>query len=187
MDRYETEQTITRQLDPGEGLLWSRAPSPGRMALSALPAMAFGVPFSAFSIFWMTMAHSMTSHSPMPGGAFNFFPLFGTPFLLVGLGMLTSPLWAYLGAGRIQYAVTNKRAIIVSGLLSTSVKSFVYSEIHDVQRVERADGSGDVYFASRDVATQRGGIVHQKIGFLGIPDVRTVEQLIRSHLQQEAA
>src|SRR2546428_13712834 len=93
------------------------------MALSALPAMAFGVPFSAFSIFWMTMAHSMTSHSPMPGGAFNFFPLFGTPFLLVGLGMLTSPLWAYVGAGRIQDAVTNKRPSIVAGPLATTGKS----------------------------------------------------------------
>src|SRR5262249_33218360 len=159
MDRYQAEQTITRQLDPGEGLLWSGAPSPGRMALSALPSMVFGVPFTAFSVFWITMAHSMMSHSPMPGPA-NLFPLFGTPFLLVGLGMLPSPLWAYLGAGRVQYAVTNKRAIIVSGLLSTSVKSFVHSEIHDVQRVERADGSGDVYFASRDVVTQRGGVLH---------------------------
>jgi hypothetical protein len=67
------------------------------------------------------------------------------------------------------------------------VRSYVHSEIHDVQRVERAGGEGDLYFANRDVVTQRGGVIRQRIGFLGIPDVRTVEQLIRSRLQQEAA
>ena len=44
MDRYQMEQSITSQLDPGEGLLWSGAPSPARLALSALPASVFGIP-----------------------------------------------------------------------------------------------------------------------------------------------
>ncbi len=187
MDRYQTEQEINRQLDPGEGLLWSGSPQPGRMAASALPASAFGIPFTAFAVFWMYMAFSMTSHSRSPGGPWILFPLFGTPFLLIGLGMLTAPVWAFLAAGRTIYAVTNKRALIVTNLFATSVKSYVHSEIHDVQRVERADGSGDLYFASRDVVTQRGGIIHQRIGFVGIPDVKSVEQLVRSRLQQEAA
>jgi hypothetical protein len=187
MDRYQTEQEINRQLDPGEGLLWSGAPKPGRMALSTLPVSAFSIPFTAFAVFWIWSAYSMTSRSPSPGAPWNLFPLFGVPFLLIGLGMMTAPLWAYLGAGRMLYAVTSKRALIVIRLFSTTVKSYVHSEIHDLQRVERADGSGDLYFANRDVVTQRGGIVRQRVGFLGIPDVRSVEQLIRSRLQQEAA
>ena len=67
------------------------------------------------------------------------------------------------------------------------MKSFTHAEIHELQRVERAGGSGDLYFGSREVVTRRGGTMRQRIGFLGIPDVRTVEQLIRSRLQQEAA
>lgn len=188
MDRYQTEQEINRQLDPGEGLLWSGVPSPGRMALSALPATAVGIPFTGFAAFWIYTAFTMTSKSTSsPGGPWNLFPLFGLPFLLIGLGMLTAPFWAYLGAGRTLYAVTNRRALIIANLFSTSVKSFTHSDIHELQRVERADGSGDLYFASRDVVTRRGGIVHQRIGFLGVSDVRSVEQLIRSRLQQEAA
>jgi len=188
MDRYQAEQEINRQLDPGEGLLWSGVPSPARMALSALPATAMGIPFSGFAAFWIYMAFTMTSKSrSTPGGPWNLFPLFGLPFLLIGLGMLTAPLWAFLGAGRTLYAVTNKRALIISTLFSTSVRSYTHSEISELQRVERTGGSGDLYFASRDVVTRRGGIVHQRIGFLGIPDVRSVEQLIRSRLQQEAA
>ena len=188
MDRYQAEQEINRQLDPGEGLLWSGAPSPARMALSALPATVFGIPFTGFAAFWIYTAFTATSKAASsPGGAWNLFPLFGIPFLLIGLGMLTAPLWALLAAGRTLYAVTNRRALIVSGLFSTSVKSYTHSEIHELQRVERSGGTGDLYFASRDVVTRRGGIARQRIGFLGIPDVRSVELLIRSRLQREAA
>ena len=188
MDRYQAEQEINRQLDPGEGLLWSGAPSPARMALSALPASVGGIPFSAFAAFWIYTAFTMTSKSTSsPGSPWRLFPLFGLPFLLIGLGMLTAPLWAFLGAGRMLYAVTNKRALIITNFFSTSVKSYSHSEIREVQRVERAGGTGDLYFASRDVVTRSGGVSHRRIGFLGIPDVRGVEQLIRSRLQQEAA
>lgn len=187
MDRYQTEQMISSQLDPGEGLLWSGAPSASRLARSALPTMVFGIPFTAFAVFWIYTAFTATSKSSQPGSAWSLFPLFGVPFLLIGLGMLTAPLWAFLSAGRTLYAVTNRRALIVSGAFSTTVKSFTHTEIHELQRVERAGGSGDLYFGSREVVTRRGGTMRQRIGFLGIPDIRTVEQLIRSRLQQEAA
>jgi len=186
MDRYQTEQMILSQLDPGEGLLWSGAPSPSRLALSALPATVFGIPFTGFAAFWIYTAFTATSKSSQPG-AWSLFPLFGIPFLLIGLGMLTAPLWAFLAAGRTLYAVTNRRALIISRLVSTTVKSFTHSEIHELQRVEHAGGSGDLYFGSREFVTRRGGTRRQRIGFLGIPDVRTVEQLIRSRLQQQAA
>ena len=185
MDRYQMEQTINGQLDPGEGLLWSGAPAPGRMALSALPASVFGIPFTGFAVFWMYMAFTMTSKSTQIG-AVKLFPLFGIPFFLVGLGMLTAPLWAFLHAGRTLYAVTNKRAIIISGFLSTTVHSYPHGEIHELQRVERVGGSGDLYFASRMITTRRGGARQQRIGFLGIPDVRGVEQMIRGRLKEAA-
>ena len=185
MERYEMEQKITGQLDPGEGLVWSGAPSPGRMALSALPASVVGIPFTAFAAYWMYMAYTMTAKSTQVA-AIKLFPLFGIPFILIGLGMLTAPLWAFLAAGRTFYAVTNKRAIIVSGGFSQTVHSYPHSEIHELHRVERAGGSGDLFFASRMITTSRGGTRHQKIGFLGIPDVRSVEQLIRARLQEAA-
>ena len=183
MDRYQMEQTINGQLDPGEGLLWSGSPGAGRMALSALPAAVFGIPFTGFAMFWMGMAYSMTSKQ---GGAVTLFPLFGIPFLLIGLGMLTAPLWAWLMAGRTLYAVTNKRAIIISGVLATAVQSYPHSEINDLTRVERPGGAGDLIFATRLVTTRRGGTRRQPIGFLGIPDVRSVEQLIRGRLAEAA-
>jgi hypothetical protein len=186
MDRYQAEQEINRQLDPGEGLLWSGSPEPMRMALSAMPATALGIPFTGFAAFWIYMAYTMTSKSPAPG-PWSLFPLFGLPFLFIGLGMLTSPLWAFLAAGRVLYAVTNRRALIVGQFFSTKVQSFPHADIHELESVERAGGSGDLYFGSRAVVTRSGGVRIQRIGFIGIPDVRGVEQLIRSRLQQDAA
>ena len=37
------------------------------------------------------------------------FPLFGLPFVLIGLGMLTAPHWAKRKALRTAYAVTDRR------------------------------------------------------------------------------
>jgi len=187
MDRYQAEQLVNSQLDPGEGVLWTGAPDPGRLALSSIPAMVFGVPFTGFAAFWISMAFSTTSGPSRPAGPLALFPLFGLPFLLIGLGMLTAPLWAYLAAGRTVYAVTNRRALILSRLLATTVKSYTHDEIHELQHVERAGGSGDLYFASRTVYMRHGRTSQVRVGFLGIPDVRGVEQLIRSRLQQNAA
>ena len=126
MDRYQAEQFVNSQLDPGEGVLWTGAPDPARLALSSVPSSIFGIPFTGFAAFWIYMASSTTTGSSRPTGALALFPLFGVPFLLIGLGMLTAPLWAFLAAGRTVYAVTNRRALILSRLVSTTVKSFTH-------------------------------------------------------------
>src|SRR6266568_1851621 len=114
MDRIQAEQIVTPQLDPGESLLWCGVPDPSRIALSTLPAALVGIPFAGFAAFWIYMAYTMTSKASRAIGPFAFFPLFGVPFLLVGLGVLGSPLWAYLAALRTAYAVTGQRAMIIS-------------------------------------------------------------------------
>ncbi len=60
----------------------------------------------------MWTASSATSRT---GGSWLFFPLFGVPFLLIGLGMLAAPLWAYLRTRGTVYAVTEGRAVIILG------------------------------------------------------------------------
>lgn len=70
----------------------------------------FGVPFTGFAIFWIATASGMFlggAGEAGQGGFFAFFPLFGIPFLLVGLGMLTSPYWMYRRALKTCYALTN--------------------------------------------------------------------------------
>jgi hypothetical protein len=187
MDSVQVEQVAIAQMDGGERLLWSGTPSPGAMALSALPASLFGIPFAGFACFWIWTAYSSTSHMTRGAGPWAFFPLFGVPFLLVGLGMITAPLWVALAAGKTVYAVTERRLLIINGLGVRGVQSFTPKDVDDLLRVEGADGRGSIYFAKRSFTSSRGAQVSSRIGFVGIPDVRHVEQLIRSQMERAAA
>ena len=115
---------VDAEFGKGERIVWIGQPIRSRLARSSLPIALFGVPFTAFAFFWIMTASGMKGLGfPGPSG---FFVLFGIPFVLVGLGMLTSPLWMYLKAGRTVYAVTDRRALVIDGGLfgRMTVRSF---------------------------------------------------------------
>src|SRR5260370_26489638 len=86
---------------------------------------------------------SKTSHNEFARG-FSAFPLFGLPFLCIGLAVILAPLWAYLKGRSTVYAVTNQRVMIISGSGNRSVKSYTPADIVSVEHRERPAGSGDV-------------------------------------------
>jgi hypothetical protein len=93
----DLERAAQAELDDGEKMLWMGQPNPARSAVMTLPIFIFAVPWTVFSVFWITMAWRGTM-ARAAGGSGTFFPLFGTPFLLIGLAMLSSPLWGYRSA-----------------------------------------------------------------------------------------
>src|SRR5579859_2524658 len=101
MNPGDAQQRAQSELQSGESIYWTGTANPGRAALSALPASLFGIPFAGFAAFWISQALRATSglskgsHNAFASG-FSVFPLFGLPFLLVGLGIVLAPLWAYL-------------------------------------------------------------------------------------------
>lgn len=189
MDSIQAEQIANGQLDSGESLLWSGKPTPSGMALGALPMTFFGIPFAGFALFWIWAAAGGISGSSERSfeGPGAFFPLFGVPFLLVGLGVMLGPLWAYLGARKTVYAVTDRRAMIIIGAGTKSVRSFGPEDMGEILRVERPDGTGSLMFTSIPQAGSKGRVTLSRVGFVGIPDVRRVEQLIRENLERRAA
>ena len=184
MDQTRAEEIAIRQIEPGERLLWTGTPAPAAAAIGALPASLFGIPFTAFAGFWIWGAAEATSGAGRPGA---FFPLFGLPFLLIGLGMLAAPLWAALRARGTVYAVTERRTLIIIGDGTGGVISHARSDIRDLMRVERADGTGSVFFAWRSRVSSRGFDRRSRVGFVGIPEVRRVERLIREQILEPAA
>jgi len=54
-------------------------------------------------------------------------------------------------------------SLTFSRVFTTSVRSYMHADIHDLQRVERAGGEGDVFFANRDIVTRSGGVVRRRI------------------------
>jgi hypothetical protein len=184
---------LQRQLDgelrPGEKLLWAEQPLPGAFTRQSLGKVIFGIPFTAFAVFWMYAAAGGLDHSSHRAhGPPVFFSLFGIPFLLIGLGMLTSPIWTRRKTLRTLYAVTDQRAIILEISIAGAVKSQTFMPAHltSMTRIERADGSGDLVFEQVLQAAGKGSVTIRR-GFIGISQVRQVEDLIMNTLLPDHA
>lgn len=193
MNLSDAQQRAQSELQPGETLYWSGLADARRSAITALPASLFGIPFAGFALFWITMAYngthamSKTSSNAFTRG-FSIFPLFGVPFLLVGLGVILSPLWAYLKSLSTTYAVTNQRVMIISGSGSRSVKSCTPADIVSVDHRERPDGSGDVLIRTNAVTRTNNSVSQVTVGLFGVPSVKEVaRQVMNLHAQRSAA
>ena len=138
---FESQQTAQAQLEPGERLLWHGKPDPKRGLLATIPLVLFAIPWTGFSVFWMAAASGLFFDSEP--GWMSLFELFGVPFVLIGLGMLTSPYWLYKKAKLTVYALTNRRAMIITGRATKKVQSFAASDMGLIERTERRDGRGE--------------------------------------------
>ncbi len=178
---------VELELQSGECIVWLDQPIPGRLARSSLGILIFGIPWTAFAIFWVTMAAKGVSKSN--GGAIVWlFPLFGVPFILIGLGMLSSPYWVRRGARRTAYVITDRRAILFQGGWrgSMTVRSFEPSALQgDLHRKQHSDGSGDLIFTQEFQRGSKGREYTTNIGFMAVRDVKGVEEKIRALAQSK--
>lgn len=175
----DLDQTVRDELEPGERLVWLQQPSGrSRLPWAAYAPAVFGIPFTAFAVFWMSMAAwgvwGGGGAGPGAGpnaGPFFLFPLFGIPFVLVGLAMLSSPFWMRRrmrrSAAQTAYAITDRRAIVFDGGYQASrlsypmgtmagalgqrsgdlrIQSFWPEKLVVRERIQNRDGTGDILF-----------------------------------------
>jgi hypothetical protein len=120
--------------------LWTARPGLG-LALRATDA--FLIPFSllwcGFAVFWE--ATVLRVHAPL------VFPIFGSVFVAVGLyfvfGRFLADAWA---RRRTLYAVTDRRIVIVSGVLRRQVRSLFLEGLAEVNLTARRNGKGTLTF-----------------------------------------
>jgi len=173
---------IERELEPGEKIVWTDMPAPKFFTPASTSLFVFGVFVTGFAVYWICSAAGFKIPDFKKGS--DFFPLFGLPMIFIGLGMLSTPVWAYRKALRTVYAVTDKRAIIIEGGWVTTIRSFPPDKLHDVYRKERRDGSGDVILERREWAHSGGTPQMQETGFLRIKNPREVERMLRKLVEQ---
>jgi hypothetical protein len=181
----ELATLVDRELDSTEHVEWIDQPIPARLARTTLPTVLFGIPWTTFAIFWTVMAGWGTWRKGNSGW-FWLFPLWGVPFILIGLGMLSSPFWAFRRAKRTAYVLTDRRALVINvgWRAKVSLRSFEPAALTDLQRTERSDGSGDLVFATDYSEGRRGRSIANAVGFIAVRDVKEVEGRVRRLAQE---
>lgn len=173
---FKTTQRIQSQLQSGEGIRWIGQPNPRTMVIASIGIFLFGIFWTGFAIFWVCGASGFKI--PDFKNGFSFFPLFGIPFVLIGFGMLLSPLISYCKAKMTYYVVTDRRALIFDDARETHIQSFGPDKLQEIERIELPNGTGNIMFGytmSTDLINTNRPV---KVGFIGIPNVRSVETLI---------
>ena len=171
----DLQRVLDEETHRDEQVTWSCQPGTKRAVRRALPLVFF-------ALFWLGISGTIAfvifrdADVPLPAKAFI------SVFLLIGLLLLSSPVWMVRSAKNTVYAVTDERAIILKKGMSIGVESFGPEQLdHADKRVFR-DGSGDLIF-ERQVSTHyskgRRRESVKEIGFFGIPQVGQVHNLIR--------
>lgn len=178
--KVDIEQALRPELAAGERLLWSGQP---RQGVFLRGADAFMIPFSllwgGFAIFWEYSV--VVQDSPF------FMKLWGIPFVVMGLYLIVGrfPADAKLRE-RTYYGLTDRRALIVSGLFSRSVRSVELRTVQEVNLREGGDRTGTVTFGAQapgnwsGMASWPGMATRMAPAFDSIPDARTVYNQVRS-------
>jgi hypothetical protein len=174
----ELEDKVKRELESGERILWMEQPIPRYFTAMSTGAFLFAIPWTAFAVFWMCGAAGFKLPDFSKGG-FGLFPLFGLPFVLIGIGMLSTPLWVYRRAFKTVYVITDRRAITFDAGWKTTIRSYAPAQLQNIHRKEKRDGSGDVVLGQRVWSGSQGRQQTQDLGFLNIRDPKTVEQMLR--------
>lgn len=181
---------VEEELMPGEELLWVGRPASPFSGLAGHHARTSIVALLGFLIalgifLWLIPLAGVATAAPHMFFSPMWIPMI-LIFLLVLAAAASGPIGGMLNARRTTYAITNRRLLILDGILSTKVTSYGPDDIERIERRSRGGGSGDIIFRyePRAYHTRRTDVMWQgpatsvPIGFFGIPDVRQVEQLL---------
>jgi hypothetical protein len=172
------QMALQRELGTGERVLWSGRPL-ARVAWGGLGIWLFAVPWTAFSLFWTAMAFAGAQAFDEAGPLGYAFPLFGTPFIAIGLAMLSAPFAPLFGASRTLFAVTDRRMLRIFLGPRLWTKSVPGERIGQIDRSERRDGSGTLKVVVGSHLDSDGDRRTDHFSIGEVDDVMSVEARVR--------
>jgi hypothetical protein len=172
-----------------ERLVWAARPDRRIHALLSFGIWIFAVPWTAFALFWISVpvgalyetyaGVSIGAPKGAPTAMMWVFALFGTPFVLIGFGMLAAPFAAIWKGWRTLYVLTDRRLAVLEGGRRVTVVSVLPGEISGFTRREGPDGRGTLT-VHRGFEKDSDGDRRALTTELGVIDgVRRVEELLR--------
>lgn len=182
MTDEELRDVLRRELLPDESLIWQARPDPRRIHTPFL-LWLFAVPWTAFALFWEAMALM-----PLFGGGhtpgivrYTFgiaFPLFGLPFIAIGLVMMSAPFWAKHAAARSIYGLTDRRVLRVTAGRTRKVRSLLLDQMGPIDVIARHDGWGTLRIETGSHRDADGDRVTNRFEIDCVPDVSRLEGLL---------
>jgi len=170
---YKEQKWLDQELDPDEKVIWIDKPIP-KYNVKAL--FWFGILWTAISsipIIYIELPHIRT---PYFWEALSVFA-FAVSFLLIGIGMLSTPLLNRYKMSNTLYVITEKRIIIFEKLLSLEISCFDNIDKNNVL-IKPKEEAGDIIFYHRYSDDGEGGITTTEIGFFNIINVTEVYNYI---------
>jgi hypothetical protein len=166
----------------GESLKWAHLPPPGAAFRAGLVVWFFGIPWTAFTVFWeATAIRQYLQGSATHGKPSLMLVLWGIPFVLIGLVMMSAPFWAWRQARRSVWVLSDRRlSLITAGRKATKIRSIMPGDILAIERAERADGTGHLKLMFQSTRDSEGHRQERSEQIAGIAGVRQVETLIRA-------
>lgn len=196
----ELASALDRELDPGETLVWSGQPRPDLARRSTWRRMWPVYPILLFvatmgvavvvQVIRQAMNPAVVAQQDSPASIYVLGAIIGTLTGLMLWWIITEPGRAKARATRTLYAITNRRAIVLSRSARGVVeeRDFSPDETRKVLRRERPDGAGDIIFETArrpsNSSTDMGGLV--PLGFLHIDRCAEVERTLRTTLQRDS-
>jgi hypothetical protein len=181
------EETVLRdrmesELAAGEELRWFGRAIPKRLAwtLQTVSSSLLSLVFLLCSLAW-TLFGVLQPVFSSEERTFSFFPLIGLVFAAFCAVGALSPYLLYRRGQKTAYAVTNRRAMILQQTWrgEWELRSFRGDEMNILQRRERSDKSGDVFFREEADLLSQGNKTPKKIGFVACPEVQAAEKYLR--------
>ncbi len=178
----ELDSILRRELLPGERLLWSARPAPHKLR-APFAIWFFAVPWTAFALFWEAMAllpWLASTHTPL-GIQWSFgiiFPLFGLPFIGIGLTMLWMPFKARRRAAQTIFGLTDRRIVRVTAGTKRESASVLFGQMGPIDVTADADGYGSLRIQTGSHRDSDGDLVTERFDVMGVPDVARLEGLL---------
>jgi len=182
-----TELIIKNELSENEQLIWAGQPKQGIVFRSSdIFMIPFSIMWGGFAIFWEITALLTTSKAKDAPFFFDIiFPLFGLPFVIIGLYLIFGRF--IVDAKRREktyYGLTDKRIIIISGIFSQKVKSMNLRTLTDLSLSEKTNGTGTITFGPTNPMSWWFGGLHwpgmsQPLSYEMINEVKNVYEKIR--------
>ncbi len=182
-DGRDLRAELSPYLHKDEEILWMGQPYTTTKYKPNPFLLIFMLVWTGFAVFWTVAASTA-------GGLFG---LFGLPFLAVGIGMLYMATIG--GKKRMQntvYAVTDRRAIILTNGRSTNMTEYIFSRLPSISLEQVQGTTGTIRFQPEVIYHNYRGRYNRRssmtitesdnMAFVAIDEVQKVYNLISERI-----